>query len=122
MSILSNIFKKIAVSIDGTSNKVSSTRIQSYVMLSLVVASAVAFIAIEIWNAAMSWSCDKPYAISNEIIIVFGMLLSHHIGILFNRNRAKAEQNQIPIIPGDQDKGITVQPPAGMDPANPPTP
>jgi hypothetical protein len=30
---------------------------------------------------------NTPYHLSNEIIIIFGMLLAHHLSILFSRNK-----------------------------------
>ena len=68
-----NIIQK---SIQSPGGKESSTRIATYIILLLVVLFTLTFIAIEVINAL------ENKTISNEGIIVLGMLLAHHLTLL----------------------------------------
>jgi hypothetical protein len=69
-------------------SKISSTRIQTYIMMISVILSTAAFLAIEIANAVVAWFNNKPYVISSESIIIFGMILSHHLGMMFSKPKS----------------------------------
>jgi hypothetical protein len=69
-------------------SKISSTRIQTYIMLISVILSTAAFLAIEIANAVVAWFNNKPYVVSSESIIIFGMILSHHLGMMFSKPKS----------------------------------
>lgn len=76
----------------GMSSKVSSARIQAYLVLMSTLAYTVTFVIIEIANASMSLLAGKPYAPTNESIVVLGMLLSHHIAIMFSKRSESPNQ------------------------------
>jgi len=69
MKIFLEIIKKSLTSPGG---KESSTRIGAYVLLVLIVLFTIIFLVIEIFNGT----------ISNEAIIIFGMLMTHHLVLL----------------------------------------
>ena len=71
-----NFRKIIKNSILSPGGKESSTRIATYIILLLVVLFALTFIAIEIMTSI------ETKSISNEGIIVLGMLLAHHLTLL----------------------------------------
>lgn len=81
---LINILKK---SLIDHSNKVSSARISSYIVLGSIVLSSVSMTVIEIINASILWDQNLPYTIPSEHIWVLGLLLSHHLGLLFTKSR-----------------------------------
>lgn len=68
-------------------NSVSSTRLQSYVVLLLVVLFALGTLLIECWSFYHAIHLNTPYHISNEFIGIFGMMLAHHLSILFSRTK-----------------------------------
>lgn len=47
------------------------------------------FLIIEIWSFIHAIYTGKEYVLSNEIIVVYGMLLSHHLAILFSRTKSQ---------------------------------
>jgi len=67
---LINIIKK---SINTPEGKESSTRIATYVILLLITLFTVVFLCLEIFNG------EPP---SNESIIIFTMLMGHHLTLL----------------------------------------
>jgi len=73
----------------SSENTVSSTRIQSYMILATVWIGFLILFGLEISNAVYTFRHDKPYVISNEIIVTFGLVLSHHLSILFSRSKSK---------------------------------
>lgn len=86
--IINKIMTKIAQSLDGSNNTVSSVRIQSYLMMFPILAMVFVFLVIEIWAFAHTIHNGKDYKLSNEIILVFGMMLAHHLSILFSRAKS----------------------------------
>ena len=104
-NILSKIYNKIAASINGNSNRVSSTRIQAYIILFPILIMVAIFLIIEIVAFGNSLYHHIDYHISNEIIIIFGMLLAHHLSILFSRTKsttASEVEEQINEINNDE--------------------
>ena len=87
---INGLFTKITKSIDSTDPTVSTSRLQSYLILLPIIIMVVVFLVIELWSFIHALSTGKPYVLSNEIIVVFGMLLSHHLGILFSRNKSQS--------------------------------
>ena len=90
MKLFKSIFSTIYKSVDGSSNTVSSVRVQSYLLLLPILLMSFCFIGIEVWSFLHSKKTGGIYHISNEIIVVFGMVLSHHLALLFNRNKAQS--------------------------------
>lgn len=78
---LLNLVKESAMS----NTKLSSTRLQAYFVLFSSLLYSVTFVIIEIANATLALTNGDHYVPSNESIIVLGMLLSHHLGILFSK-------------------------------------
>jgi hypothetical protein len=89
-TIVNSILLKIAESVDGTSNKVSSSRVQSYIILFPILLMVLVFLVIEIWAFGHAIKNGIDYKLSSEIIIVFGMMLSHHLAILFSRTKSQS--------------------------------
>ena len=89
--LLSFMGKSIVSKKDG---KVSSTRLSAYFFLSSIITFTVIFIGIESTNAFMLWKTGMPYVIPREHIVIFGMLLAHHLTLLgINKNaETKVEQ------------------------------
>ena len=87
---ISGLFIKITKSLNINDTTVSTTRLQSYLILLPILIMVFVFLFIEIWSFFHAINADKPYVLSNEIIVVFGMLLSHHLGILFSRNKVQS--------------------------------
>lgn len=82
-------------------NLVSSTRIQSFIILVPILIMCFIFICIEIAYFLFSIRNGTEYHISTEIIVIFGMILSHHLAIMFQRKT-------IPPITYTDDKGKSV--------------
>ena len=88
MKKLLDIIKKSIISPEG---KESSTRIAGYVMLILIVLFSLMFLGIEIYISITT------NHISNESIIIFGMILTHHLTLLgINKyHESKDKKNEI---------------------------
>jgi len=74
---MKTIYEYIIKSIEGNSGKISSTRIMSYILMCVVLIFSATFLGIEISSAYLALSTGVKYSISNEIIIIFGMIFSH---------------------------------------------
>lgn len=85
---INKVFSKITLSVT-TGNNHSSVRIQSYIVLLPILFMTLIFVIIEVWSFIHSISCGSTYHISNEIIAVFAMLLSHHLAIVFSRKKSQ---------------------------------
>lgn len=77
--------------------KESSARISSYIVLAFIMLNSLAFMVIEIVNAAIMWSQDKTYTIPTEHIWIFGLILSHHLGLLFYKSREFNGKNEYTV-------------------------
>ncbi len=92
INVLKKIVDLINSSVDsGTS--VSSVRVQSYLIIPMIILFVLTFITIEIWSFAHGINTGKEYHISNEIIVIFGMMLSHHLAILFSRSKSQSRKD-----------------------------
>lgn len=78
-------------------NNISTSRLQSYFVLLPVLLSCFTFLTIEIVNAIIQWVHTKTYTISTEAIIIFGMILAHHLGILFSRPKTYEPASSNPM-------------------------
>lgn len=74
-------------SVKDDNGVVSSGRIQSYMMLSLIYIFCIVYLLIEIINAAISWYHQVSYEVSTQSVVIFSMILAHHLGILFHKIR-----------------------------------
>ena len=88
MKKILDIIKKSIISPGG---KESSTRIAGYVILILIVSFSLMFLGIEIYISIAT------NHISNEAIIIFGMILTHHLTLLgINKyHESKDKKNEI---------------------------
>lgn len=105
--LIGKILEKIALSAT-TDKKHSSTRLQSYIVLLPILLMTIIFVIIEIWQFIHSITYGIDYNISSEIIVVFGMLLSHHLAILFSRTKStKIEDVNTNLIEENTDEDVT---------------
>ena len=84
---MKKLFNLIKLSLNGDSNEVSTARLQSYLIILPILVFLLVFLIIEVWSFGHSINTGKDYHISNEIILIFGMLLAHHLSILFSRSK-----------------------------------
>ena len=89
-TIINKILMKIAESVDTHGNTISSVRLQSYLILLPILMMVLVFLTIEIWSFIHAIRHGTEYKLSSEIIIVFGMMLSHHLAILFSRSKSQS--------------------------------
>jgi hypothetical protein len=86
---ISKILSKIASSsIQG--NATSTPRVQSYIILVPILLMSTIFMGFEVSHLIYCLYTAKDYAISAEIIIIFGMLLSHHLALIFSRGKSQS--------------------------------
>jgi len=74
--------------------KVSSTRLSAYFFLASIISFTLSFIVIMSTNAFIIWKSGEAHVIPSEHIVIFGMLLAHHLTLLgINKNaETKVEQ------------------------------
>jgi sulfite exporter TauE/SafE len=74
--------------------QISSTRIASYFILGGILTSIGTFAGIELVNAIIMWNKGLTYIVPSEHVIIFGMVLAHHLTLLgINKNHeTKVEQ------------------------------
>ena len=76
----------------GISNKVSTTRISSYLILASILTTGIVYLIIDIVNAIIKWSNGETFIISSEDLIFFGMILAHHLALLGINKNAETKQ------------------------------
>lgn len=76
----------------GISNKVSTTRISSYLILASILTTGLVYLIIDIVNAIIKWSNGEIFIISTEDLIFFGMILAHHLALLGINKNAETKQ------------------------------
>ncbi len=76
----------------GISNKVSTTRISSYLILGSILATGFVYLLIDIINAIIKWHKGEVFIISTEDLIFFGMILTHHLALLGINKNAETKQ------------------------------
>lgn len=80
------MFKKfLQVLLESSKNKfgtMSSMRVSSYLLISIIILFAFTAIGIELAAAIIALNVTGKYIISNEFIIIMGFLFSHHLSIL----------------------------------------
>lgn len=84
VSRLLSLIKESAMS----DTKLRATHLQAYFVLFSSLLYSVTFVVIEIANAVQTLWKGQHYVPSNESIVVLGLLLSHHLGILFSKPAA----------------------------------
>lgn len=86
---MKKFFQIIRQSLNGSTNDPSTVRIQSYLILLPILLTMLTFLIIEVWSFIHAIKLGTDYRLSNEIIVVFGMVLSHHLAVLFQRNKSQ---------------------------------
>jgi hypothetical protein len=76
----------------GISNKVSTTRISSYLILGSILTTGLIYLLIDIVNATIKWNKGEIFIISTEDLIFFGMILTHHLALLGINKTAETKQ------------------------------
>jgi len=94
-----NLFQTIKKSCEKDSG-VSSTRLTSYVILSMIILFCLYFLGVGVYVAATS----KAIVIPNELLIVFGGLLTHQLTLLgvnkYHETKQKTEsKHDLPEAP-----------------------
>lgn len=87
MKISNKFIESILNSFKDKFGKDSSSRISSYIVLTFIILNSLTYMVIEIVNASMLWKKGEPYIIPTEHIWIFGLILSHHLGLLFYKTR-----------------------------------
>lgn len=76
-------------------NKVSTTRIQSYFILGSILTATAVFLGIDVVNAIISWVTNKgSYTIPYEHIVLFGMVLTHHLWLLGINKKSESKNTE----------------------------
>lgn len=85
------MFKKLLSMIKQSSydklGKVSSARLSSYIVLASIILNCLIFMGIEVTNAIIVWRNNLTYTIPSEHIIIFSLVLTHHIALLFYKSK-----------------------------------
>ncbi len=112
-----NFFKKnwsyIAKSLVNAAGKVSHIRISSYYILAGILFLGIVFAGIEIGNAIVTWNKGDgaTYTVPTPHIVIFGMILSHHLVLLGLKK--SGEKDMTPKL--DEPKADEPQPPLPPD-------
>jgi len=107
---ISKILSKIAASsIQG--NTTSTPRVQSYIILVPILLMSTIFIGFEVSHLIYCLYYTKDYVISSEIIIIFGMLLSHHLALIFSRRKSQSIED----IKGSKKEEVSKLPTSEMN-------
>ena len=84
----SNLFSLIKTSCEKNNN-ISSTRLTSYIILSMIVLFCIYFLSIGVYIILDE---ETTIAIPNELLIVFGALLTHQLTLLGINKNAETKQ------------------------------
>lgn len=82
------INKLVVKSVSG--NEVSATRVQSYLILGPIQMMILVVVGIELASFIHGIYTTGSYVLSSEFIVTFGMVLSHHLAILFSRSKSQS--------------------------------
>lgn len=82
--VISEYIKKSVIDHNG---KASHTRISSYIVLAAIMMNSIAFMFLEIVNAIIMWRQNLTYVVPTEHVWLFGLILSHHLGLLFYKQK-----------------------------------
>ncbi len=109
------LLSKISQSLVDHLGKVSQVRVQSYFILAEIIITGFFFLAIEAANAYQFIFVDnKPYAPTTQSIVVFGMVLAHHLVMLGLKSGSEATSfpslDKKVIIPKSDDVCDNTQP------------
>jgi len=82
------LFKFIKESCSSAKNTPSSSRIQGYLLLIPVLLFSLSIVGIEISEYVSCAKQNKEYSMDSQTLIAFGMVLSHHLSLVFSRSKA----------------------------------
>lgn|ERR1035437_10079754 len=71
-------------------NNISSTRIQSYLLLFAILTMILGAIIIEVWSFIHAISHGIPFTISTPFLTIFIATLAHHLSVLFQRTKSQS--------------------------------
>ncbi len=89
-SAIASLNKLIVKSV--STDEVSATRLSSYLILAPIQLMVLVIILIELFEFFHSVYTGNDYVLSTEFIITFGMVLSHHLAILFSRSKSQSRE------------------------------
>lgn len=90
---LKNVLKKILNIIKQSASRTheySSARVTSYIILTLIILMTLYFIIVGIYIVV----ADKTTIIPNEMVVVYGMLLTHQLTLLGINKYHETKQKQ----------------------------
>lgn len=93
-SLVKGIVDQIKKSVLDHTGKSSHTRISSYFILATIMLNSMAFMVLEIVNAIIMWKQNLTYIVPAEHIWIFGLILSHHLGLLFYKQKSFSGKNE----------------------------
>jgi hypothetical protein len=109
--ILKNFWEYIEKSIiSGVSKKVSTTRISSYLILGSILTTTFIYLIIDIVNAIIKWSKGEIFIISSESLVLFGMVLAHHLALLGINKNAETKQHTDTVNASKEQKNTDLEP------------
>ncbi len=89
-NIFNTFWKYIGKSVmNNVGTKVSTTRIQSYFILGSILTATAVYLGIDIVNGIFAWIKGGSYVIPSEHVVLFGMVLTHHLWLLGINKRAE---------------------------------
>lgn len=93
MNYLGTLIKKflshVSKSIEA-GNPVSTPRFQSWIILTAILFQVLMFTIFEILSFIVAIKTGIPYTISADNIVIFGMLLSHQLALVFARSKSQS--------------------------------
>ena len=87
-----NFWSLIQESVKDKFNQISHTRISSYIILITITINAFVFMGIDIYNATLS---AGKYIIPMDHIVIFGMVLAHHLTLVGLKRNSETKQTRI---------------------------
>lgn len=124
-SLISKLLSHIKRSIYDRAEKVSSTRIQAYITFGAILVVLAVYMAVFVGNAVQSlFFLKQPYVPSSEEIIIFGMILGHHLALLgiknsgdktlpvvLDKKKAEAPDTEVELEKGEDQNRKPIPPP-----------
>jgi hypothetical protein len=82
-------------------DKPSSSRVFSYIMMTIIFLLGISHVAIEIGNAILKWKLNEVYVPSWQSISIIAMWLAHQLTLL---GIYKSTEVKIPTLPQEESK------------------
>lgn len=110
MEFFKKVLEKMSMSAYDKFGKMSHIRVSSYIVLFPIIINSCVFMCIEMLNVIKLWHKDEAYVIPVSHITIFGMILAHHISILFYKNVEAKNQTSIALKEAENKTVVVVQP------------